>query len=251
MIMMTILNVYLSDNEKLKLKRVVEENEIKSMSEFVRKVINEQVMVASEKNFDSLKDFPIPDYIPKNKYVLFTSNKSIGAVGDTPSEVAQIAADNGIAPPFSIKYNGKDLPKVKEYIYSLNVGKAWHYAEFLQHSYPIIELSFISGNIHKNLFASIDTAASICVLKEGILNTKEFNKIHSDVDISTAGGIIKKELYSANVHIVDQNFEIQFVTAPIDDSLPFNFLIGRNLLDQLDAFFFGLKQILLLKLSEK
>ena len=70
------------------------------------------------------------------------------------------------------------------------------------------------------------------------------------VEFSTAGGIIKKETFEADVNILDETFCVKFITTTIDDSLPFEFLIGRNLLDQLDAFFFGKKQMFLLRLAQ-
>ncbi len=38
--------------------------------------------------------------------------------------------------------------------------------------------------------------------------------------------------------------------APIDDSLPFNMLVGRSLLNKLDMNFFGKKKIVCLKIAE-
>jgi hypothetical protein len=51
----------------------------------------------------------IPDYIPRNKFVGFV-NGAVIAVGDTPSEVAQVAVEKFPDFPLIIKYNG---PKQK------------------------------------------------------------------------------------------------------------------------------------------
>jgi len=53
------------------------------------------------------------------------------------------------------------------------------------------------------------------------------------------------------VTLLDIDFDIEFLIAPLFNGLPFKFLIGRNLLDQLDAYFMGKKQILLLKVAEE
>ncbi len=57
-------------------------------------------------------------------------------------------------------------------------------------------------------------------------------------------------IYSGIIKLADIEFEIEFLMAPLSNYLPFNMLIGRNLLDQLDAYFFGKKQILCLKIAE-
>jgi hypothetical protein len=50
--------------------------------------------------------------------------------------------------------------------------------------------------------------------------------------------------------IFDVEFKIEFLTAQISDYLPFNMLIGRELLDKLNAYFLGKKQILCLKIAD-
>jgi hypothetical protein len=249
MIIMTILNVYISDQEKENLKKVVQDHEIKSMSEFVRNVINEKLITEAKAPAILKSEITIPEFVPKNKYVLFTQENSIGAVGDTPAEVASIAAAKGVKPPFLIKYNGKNPPKPKHFVYSLNIGKVWHYATIEEKTYPILEIELLSGEIAKKLYATVDTAASLCVVREKGSDEKKYNKEIDSVAISTAGGEIEKILYKGEVILEENKFSIHFITAPIDTSLPFDFLIGRNLLDQFDAFFFGKKQMLLLRLA--
>ena len=68
--------------------------------------------------------------------------------------------------------------------------------------------------------------------------------------ISTITGIVNTPIYKGEIKILDKLFQIEFIFASIADILPFEFLIGRNLLDQLDAYFMGKKQIVLLKLAE-
>ncbi len=133
---MTILNVYVSDDEKKKIKEIVSKNEIKSISEFVRDAVSERIIIDAENNKLKSEELKIPDYIPKNKYVLFNSDKIVAAVGDSPQHVASLAASKGIEPPFVVKYNG-GLPKVpQEYLYnSLTTGKAWQYGEYLDNKF--------------------------------------------------------------------------------------------------------------------
>ncbi len=247
---MTIINIYVKDSEKKKIKQFIKDKiDAKSMSEFMRNLIKEKMMIESESESSKSEEIEIPDYIPKNKYVLFANN-SIVAVGDSPNEVTLEAAEKDIKPPFTIKYNGK-TPGPIDYVYqSLDTGNAWKYINFDEMSYPVIEMFFKSGNAEKKIFASIDTAASLCVLKEGLFQEAELKSSKEKRNISTAAGIIEKTVFQSKIQILDKEFEAKYIIAPINDQLPFQFLVGRNLLDKLDAFFFGKKQIILLRNAE-
>ena len=48
-------------------------------------------------------------------------------------------------------------------------------------------------------------------------------------------------IYNGSVTILYYKFNIEFIIAPILNLLPFKFLIGRNLIDQLDSYFMGKK----------
>jgi predicted aspartyl protease len=74
--------------------------------------------------------------------------------------------------------------------------------------------------------------------------------VHPEGTCATAGGVVDMTVYTGIVSVLDTTFEVEFIFSPIPDSLPFTFLIGRNLLDQLDAYFLGKKQVLLLKIAE-
>ena len=68
--------------------------------------------------------------------------------------------------------------------------------------------------------------------------------------LSTMLPIVDMTVYTGIVSILDTTFEVEFIFSPIPNNLPFTFLIGRNLLDHLDAYFLGKKQVLLLKIAE-
>ena len=68
-----------------------------------------------EQNIDDYH-IKIPDYIPKNKYVIFIKG-AVVAIGDNPSDLADIAIKKFPNLPFTIKYNGKQKKKM-EYIIS-------------------------------------------------------------------------------------------------------------------------------------
>ena len=108
---MTILNIHIKDSDKKKVQELVESRREKSMSDYIRKILAENVKIQeiSEK-WDKSEDIEIPDYIPKNKYVGFV-NGAVIAVSDSPSEISQVAVEKFPKLPLIIKYNGDKKKK--------------------------------------------------------------------------------------------------------------------------------------------
>jgi len=246
---MTILNIHIKEDDKVKFQELVDFKNLKSMSEVIRRLVSEKIKI-EEVSRESKKDneITIPDYIPKNKYVAFIKGAII-AVGDTVSDVAQVAAEKFPNGPLVIKFNGPKKKPIEYCFLSLNDLNCWTYATVENITYPIIPITLQIPTIEKHLLALIDTAASVCLLKEGLIDVSEV-QISREEQLSTAAGIISRKFYKGQVKLLDVDFEIDFIIAPIDDSLPFNMLVGRNLLNKLDAYFFGKKKIVCLKIAE-
>ena len=246
---MTILNIHIKEDDKVKFQELVEIKKLKSMSEVIRRLVSEKIKI-EEVSRQSKKDLEIaiPDYIPKNKYIAFVKGAII-AVGDTVSDVAQVAAEKFPNGPLVIKFNGPKKKPIEYCFLSLNDLNCWNYANVENITYPIIPITLQIPSIEKPLLALIDTAASVCLLKEGLIDSSEV-QINREEQLSTAAGIISRKFYKGQVKLLEFDFEIEFIIAPIDDSLPFNMLVGCNLLNKLDAYFFGKKKIVCLKIAE-
>ncbi|MHA1729409.1 MAG: ribbon-helix-helix protein, CopG family [Promethearchaeota archaeon] len=248
---MTVINIHIKDKDKKKLQKHIKNTDNKSMSEFIRKVVSEKIelenLISKTKNEQNIS-VKIPDYIPKNKYVIFVKGAVVG-VGDNPSDLSQIAIEKFPNLPFEIKFNGTKKKPIEYCFMSLSKFNAWHYGKFEERTYPIIPVKFLLKKKELKLSAIIDTAASLCILKKGEIPLNKLKQISKE-KMSTAAGIIDVIIYSGKVMLLDTVFNIDFIIAPIADILPFKFLMGRNLLDRLDAYFFGRKQVVLLKLAE-
>jgi predicted CopG family antitoxin len=246
---MTILNIHIKKDDKVKFQELVDLKKLKSMSDVIRRLVSEKIKI-EEISRESKKDneIAIPDYIPKNKYVAFIKGAII-SVGDTVSEVAQVAAEKFPNGPLVIKFNGPKKKPIEYCFLSLNDLNCWNYANVENIAYPIIPITLQLPAIEKHLLALIDTAASVCLLKEGLIDISDV-QINREEQLSTAAGIISRKFYKGQVKLLEVDFEIDFIIAPIDDSLPFNMLVGRNLLNKLDAYFFGKKKIVCLKIAE-
>ena len=196
---MTILKIHIDDEDKEKVRELSEElSEIqneKLMSEYdVRKVLAEKIKIQEvqegQKQIDEIK---IPDYIPKNKYVGFVKGAIIG-VADSPNEIAQIAVNKFPNDPLIIKYNGAKKKQIEYSYLNLTELNCWKYAQIEETSYPIFPMVIKTKLEEKKLAASIDTASSLCVLKEDIHPRKDF-KISREERIATASGIVKSKIY--------------------------------------------------------
>jgi hypothetical protein len=244
-----LLNIHIKDAEKKKLRIFIENQANKSMSKFVREIIAEKMKIEELASKIGMSEaVEIPDYIPKNKYVIFV-NGAVVAIGDNPSDLAEIAVQKFSDFPFVIKYNGPKKKPMEYFYMSLTKFHGWKYSVFEDSSYPIIPIELESITNKRIINASFDTAASLCVLKTNVFPSEKC-EISRKEQISTVTGIIEAPIYKGKVKILDATFEIEFIIAPIADVIPSKFLIGRNLMDQLDAYFLGKKQILLLKLAE-
>jgi predicted aspartyl protease len=246
---MAIVNIHMQEEDKKKLQHTVKTLNEKSISEFMRKLVAEKVQIeecAQQKEYS--QQVIIPDYIPKNKYVAIV-NGAIAGIGDSVTEVSLLAVEKFPNLPLVIKYNGPK-PKQQHYAYmSLSDPHCWKYINIEDWTYPVVPLLFKMKTGQKSLFASIDTAATVSILGDNFIPLNQLKKTRTE-HIATAGGVIEKEIFLGSVSILDTSFEIEFIIAPLSNQLPFQFLIGRNLLDQLDAYFLGKKQLLLLKLAE-
>jgi hypothetical protein len=239
----------MKESEKKKLQSTAENLNVRSVSDFIRKVLAEKLDLEEFANASIPRnELIIPDYVPPEKYVAFVNGAVIG-VGESPSDVAQIAVEKFPNLPLVIKYNGSPL-KNQEYVYASFISpNFWKYAQFGDYSYPVVPVTLKFQSDELPLLASIDTAASLCVLHDGLVSPEDLTFSRQE-SVWTANGEINATIYTATVIIAERPFDIEFIIAPIASILPFRFLIGRNLLDQLDAYFFGKKQILMLKLAE-
>ena len=247
---MTLLNIHIKEKEKKKLQEYINKYTEKSMSEFVRDLIAEKMNIEELISSTQLSEpIDIPDYVPKNQYVAFVKG-AVVAIGSDPSDLAEIALQKFPNLPFIIKYNG---PKQKsmEYCYaSIHRFQGWKYGIIEDRSYPVIPIIFYSNDEKRELSASIDTASSLCILKKDVISSEQC-VISRKEQITTAAGVIDALIYKGKVTILDEDFDIEFLIASLFNGMPFKFLIGRNLLDQLDAYFMGKKQVLLLRLAEE
>lgn len=91
-----------------------------------------------------------------------------------------------------------------------------------------------------------DTAASITLIKKEIIDA--FDLDHIDVQsIQTASGIFDVPIYELDIEILNKTLTTRVISSPISETLPFQGLIGRNILDYFDIYLLGIRQIFCIK----
>ena len=91
-----------------------------------------------------------------------------------------------------------------------------------------------------------NTATSLTVIKDEIVNQLNLEQIESQ-PIQTATGIYNIPIYKITLEILDKKINTKIIPAPISNDLPFQGLIGRNVLDLFNLFLFGKKKLICMR----
>lgn len=241
---MTLLNIKIDKKKKEHIKEIIKDSEYKSISDFVRNVIDEKIKILKSKRQTGKVE--VPDWIPDGKYYAIVKD-AIVSVGDSPSAVTEEIITKFPFEHVIIKRKNKEIPKL-EYAYSALTGdlNCWQYYEYEKKSYPIFPITLIKGNQRKTLAVIPDTAASITLIKSEIVDKFKLKEVDVQT-IQTASGIINKPIYEINFEIFNQKIPAKIISAPISDLLPFKGLIGRNILDLFTLYLIGREQIICIK----
>ncbi len=241
---MALLNIKIDKKKKEYIKKLIKESEFKSVSDFIRNVIDEKIEILQCKN--EVEDIIPPDYIPDGKYYAIVKGAIVG-VGDTVSSLAQEVGSKFPHEKIIMKRKNKNFPKM-EYVYSAISTKkeCWEYSLFNDATYPIIPTYIINQNDRIFIYALPDSAASLTLIKQEIVEKLKLKKI-DEQKVQTASGIIEAPIYEIQIEINDRTHAVKIISAPISDDLPIQGLIGRNLLDHFDLYLLGKRQIVCLK----
>jgi len=192
-----------------------------------------------------MKDVEIPDWIPDGKFVAFVNN-AIAAVGDSLQQVAHEAIQKFLDFSLIIKKKGNNF-RIPEYAFSaFSELKCWNYSKFQDQTFPLISATVGQNDKFLTVLGLPDSAASISLLERSICQELELKPLKL-VPIQTAKGIVELNLVNATIKFQNISFRSEFLESDISEQFPFKLLIGRNLLDLLNLYLFGKKQIICIK----
>ncbi|MHA1301692.1 MAG: DUF5678 domain-containing protein, partial [Candidatus Helarchaeota archaeon] len=159
---MTLLNFKIDKKKKEQIKKLIKNNKYKSISGFVKKVLDEKIKILESKK--QTGEVKVPDWILDGKYYAIVNN-SIVAVGDTPSEVSLETAEKFPQEQVIIKRKNAKFPHL-EYVYSADIKNVnyWQYYQSGESTYPIFHVSLIKNDQKKTIYVIPDTAASLTLI---------------------------------------------------------------------------------------
>jgi len=241
---MTLLNIKIDKKKKEHLKEIIKDTEYKSISDFVRNVIDEKIKILESKKQN--EEIPAPDWIPDGKYYAIVKSLIV-AVGDSPSAIAQEVAFKFPFEKVIINRKNKEIPEL-EYAYSSHITdlKCWPYFTVHNSSYPTFPITLLGNNYRKELMVIPDTAASITLIKKEIIENLDLRPIDVQ-ELQTALGVSKVPIYELNFEFFSQTILSKVISAPIPDLFPFQGMIGRNILDLFNLYLFGKEQVICIK----
>ena len=91
-----------------------------------------------------------------------------------------------------------------------------------------------------------DSAASLSILKNTYVKQLNLTTIRTE-EIITMAGPIQLNVIKVNIQIDDMILTSEILKGQIPDELPFDLLLGRNVLDLLDVYLLGKRQVICLK----
>ncbi len=241
---MTILNIGINEKTKKKLKDIVKVSEYKTVSELVRSTINAALKIEETQRAAS-QEIEIPEWIPEGKYIAFVKG-SIAAVGDSIAEVSREAAAKFPNESCIIRRQGKKI-QLREYVFSaFSELKCWQYSMVEDRRFPLIVVRIGPKNNLQTIRALPDSAASMSILKKEYFEQFKLPVLRTE-KVFSAGGIVELEVVETHLRINELTLKSEFLVGEIPDELPFDLLIGRNILDKLDLYLLGKKNVVCIK----
>jgi len=230
--------------EKERIKKILSDREYNTISQFVRKAISEKLKIEELKS--QAEEVEAPDWVPDGKYYAVIKGAIIG-VADSPSSLMEDLIGKFPFKGIVIKRKNKKIPKL-EYAFSANSVElnCWDYHRVDANTYPIIPVKLVKKDIKKTIAVIPDTAASVCLLRSDIFDEFKLEEI-DEKTVQTVSGIEKKSVFKLNLEIFGQVLQVGCISTPISKILPFQGMIGRNVLDIFDLYLLGRRKIICMK----
>lgn len=238
---MAILNVRLAEDMKKKLAELAKAVGA-TQSQLVKSAVEEKITV--HEIAQEAAPLTIPAWVPDGMYVALVRG-AVAAVGDSVADVVAAALQKFSDDPLYVARKGKPI-KTLHYAFLAEASiKCWKYTKVDEQSYPIIPIT-IAGKRRVTAASSPDTAASLTLVSSEIVDQAELQPATQET-IVTAAGPVKMRTYSANVELPVGNYQTLVGSLRIPKILPFQVLLGRNLLDMMDLYALGKSKVVCIK----
>lgn len=238
---MAIINLRVPEEIKRKLADFAKLMGV-SQTELVKSAVAEKLTVHEVARTESSTN--IPSWVPDGKYVALVRG-AVAAVGDSVADVVSAALTKFPNEPIHVARKGKCIKPVHYAFLAQVEMKCWKYVTVDQQSYPVIPTTVI-GRKKLTTASSPDTAASLTLVNPQIVHEADL-KLAAEETVATAAGMVRMRTYNAAIELPVGRYDAIVASSEIPRTLPFQVLLGRNILDQLDLYALGKSKVICVK----
>ena len=213
-----------------------------SQTEIVKSAVAEKLAVHEAARSES--SMSIPNWVPDGKYIALVRG-AVAAVGDSVAEVVSQALSKFPDEAIHVARKGKSIKPV-QYAFLANTEiRCWKYVTVDKQSYPVIPTTLIGKN-RLTTASSPDTAASLTLVSPQLVAEADLQPATEET-VATAAGSIKMQTFNASIELPVGRYDAIVAPSQIPKSLPFQVLLGRNILDKMDLYTLGKNKVICLK----
>ena len=238
---MAIINLRVSEEMKRKLADLAKSKGA-SQTEMVKIALAEKLAV-----HEVARDKPSTDiasWVPDGKYVALVRG-AVAAAGDSVADVVAAALAKFPNDPIHVTRKGRSIRPVNYAFLAHAEMKCWRYVTVGEQSYPIIPTTII-GKRSMIAGSSPDTGASLTLVTPHIVDEAGLRPAGEETMV-TAAGMVKMHTYNAAIELPVGHYDATVACSEIPQVLPFQILLGRNILDQIDLYTLGKSKVVCLK----
>jgi len=213
-----------------------------SQTDMVKSAVAEKLTVHQVARTESSTN--IPSWVPDGRYVALVRG-AVAAVGDSVADVVSIALAKFPDEAIHVARKGKSIRPVHYAFLAETPMKCWKYVTVDQQSYPIIPTTII-GKRKLATASSPDTAASLTLVGSQIVDEAGLQPAAEET-IATAAGVVKMKTFTAAIELPVGRYDAIVASSEIPKALPFQILLGRNVLDSLDLYALGKSKVICIK----
>ena len=238
---MAIMNLRIPAEMKRKLVGLARSMDV-NQTQVVREAVAEKLTVHEVAGAESAIE--VPEWVPRGKYVALVRG-AVAAVGDSVAEVVTVALTKFPDDAIQVSRKGKPIRPVN-YAFAAHAAlKCWKYVKVQKQSYPVIPTTIV-GKKRLVTASSPDTGASLTLVNSRIVKEADLQPATEEV-IFTASGAVKMKTFNAVVELPIGQYDAIVASTEIPKALPFQILLGRNVLDYIDMYTLGKNKVLCLK----
>jgi len=213
-----------------------------SQSDVVKNALVEKLVVHEAASTETTT--AVPDWVPDGKYVALVRG-AVAAVGDSVAEVVATALSKFRDDPIHVARKGKPIETIHYAFLAQSAIKCWKYVTVDTQSFPILPTVLIGER--EVVTASVpDTASSLTMASHQVVDEACLESAAEET-VFTPAGPVRMRTFKAVVELPIGRYEAMVASSHIPKELPFQVLIGRNLLDLVDLYALGKSKVVCIR----